>query len=421
MKNKTIKKILLLILTVVLILNSMSMIVFSADESVYVASYEIEASKTVVHPGDTIDVYVNLSTNYAVFAAQMAVLYSSNVFEVVIPEGMSASNASYLTNIGDLGAYTMAGNAASADSLYLRNANAEYWSSKVNEYKIAFASFAGDSNMGQAVISNGRIVKFTLKVKENVEFGTSGEIFMHSDWIKNDACRSGLIFVSRSVNGDFNTASGSFVAMGQTIDLSNAKTTVTVAHTETDWIIEKQPTEAERGHKYKTCTVCNKVTQKEEIPAFNEGFKVSGTVKTFDDGVDNSDVTTITFTKSGETTPAYTVITDGSGVLDFSLETVKNGTYNVIVSKVNHATRTYELEVDSNTAIDMQINLFGDVTGDGQVRMNDMSIINAHVKETKLLEDYALTCADVTDDGQVRMNDMSRVNAHVKETGYLWK
>ncbi len=103
------------------------------------------------------------------------------------------------------------------------------------------------------------------------------------------------------------------------------------------------------------------------------------------------------------------------------IEDIEAGTYTLRVSKENHATREYTIEVGEEMVVrDAKIHLVGDVTGDGQVRMNDMSQINAHVKETSLLDGYALACADVTGDGFVRMNDMSRVNAHVKETTSLW-
>ena len=420
MKNKKFKRILLFAFTLIFVFNSATITAFSVDESDYVASYGIETSHTLVHPGDTIDIFVSLTTNYPVFAAQTAVLYDSTLFEVVIPDGMSSSSSAYLTKIGDFSGYTMTGNASSAEALYLRNSNPEYWSGMADSLKIAFISFAGDSNMGSAVTPTGRIAKFSLKVRDDATFGSSGKVFMNSDWIKDDDCRSGLVFASRSVNGDFSVSSGSYVAMGQTIDLTSADVTVTVGHTQTDWIVDKQPTETERGHEYKKCTVCDIVTQEKEIPALNEGFSINGTVKTFDDGVENSDVTTITFTKQGDTTPAYTVTKEGSGVLDFSLDNVANGKYYVAVSKVNHATRMYEITVDTNITLNMQINLLGDIDGDGYVKMNDLSRINAHIKETKILENYAIACADVNGDGDIRMNDLSRVNAHIKETKPLW-
>ncbi len=192
-------------------------------------------------------------------------------------------------------------------------------------------------------------------------------------------------------------------------------------HTDSDWIIEKQPTDNEKGFKKKICTVCGEISQQKEMPALSERFTIKCNVKTFDDGVADSNLTTITVTKVGDTTPVKTVTFEDTNIYAFTLDEMQGVTYIITVSKQNHATRTYELDVDSNMEFNMQINLVGDVTGDGQIRMNDMSIINAHIKETKLLEGYILVCADVTGDGQIRMNDMSRINAHVKETSTIWK
>ncbi len=421
MKNQISRKIFLFILTFILILNSVSLIAFSADESDYTATFAIEASETIVHPGDVIDVYVSLTTNYKVFATQTAVLYDSKIFDVVIPSGSEASSADYLTQLSAMSRYVMAGNAASVDSLYSRNSNSEYWLSQKDSYKIAFASFSGNSNMGGAVMPNGQIFAFSLKVKENAEFGSSGDIFMHDDWIKDSDCTGGLVFVTRSVNGKFDISPDNYVVMGQTIDLSAAKTTVTVGHTETDWIVEKEPTETERGLAVKKCTVCDEITEEKVIPAFNDNNTVSGYVEAFDDNVENSDDVTIEFFEENSDIPAYTTTVSGSGKMQYSLEAVMQGTYTVKVSKVNHVTREYTITVDNeNVTQDLKIHLVGDIDGDGKVKMNDMNRINAHLKETTLLTDYALACADVTGDGNVKMNDMNRINAHLKETSSLW-
>ena len=70
------KKFLSIILVLLMVANTFAIGVSAADETIteadYVAHYGIETSATVVHPGDVIDVYLNLTTNYAVFAAQAA-------------------------------------------------------------------------------------------------------------------------------------------------------------------------------------------------------------------------------------------------------------------------------------------------------------------------------------------------------------
>ncbi len=171
----------------------------------------------------------------------------------------------------------------------------------------------------------------------------------------------------------------------------------------------------------KKCTVCGEITVEQEIiPSL--GVTVSGIVETFDDGIENDDTTTIELYAENSDVPAYTIAVEGTGKVEYAVDAVVPGTYTVKVSKANHATREYIIEVGTEAVSqDMKIHLLGDIDGDGTVRMNDLSRVNAHVKENTLLTGYALACADVTVDGDVRMNDMSRINAHVKETTYLWK
>ncbi len=148
---------------------------------------------------------------------------------------------------------------------------------------------------------------------------------------------------------------------------------------------------------------------------------VSGIIKTFDDGVENSDVITISLYKSGEDTAAYTTTVSGSGEIEYLIDGVESGTYTVNVSKINHVTREYTITVENeNITQDMKLHLLGDINGDGTVRMSDMNLINSHIKETVNLDGYELLCADVNGDGSIRMNDMNLINAHIKETKLLW-
>ncbi len=169
-----------------------------------------------------------------------------------------------------------------------------------------------------------------------------------------------------------------------------------------------------------TCTVCGYVIKK----ALGDvtGVTISGKITTFYDGINSDSQTYIGLFRQGETSLVEIITLTGSGEQTYSFNNVEEGIYTIIAIKDNHARREYSINVRSvNIKANLQINLIGDIDGDGSVRMNDMSRVNAHVKETTLLTGYALKCADVTDDGNVRMNDLSRINAHVKETSYLWK
>ncbi len=192
-----------------------------------------------------------------------------------------------------------------------------------------------------------------------------------------------------------------------------------LGHTE-EIISGKPATSTETGlTDGKKCSVCGVILQEQEIIPII-AFTISGTIETFDDGVDNSDITKIELIPENQNEMKYSVEIDGSGENKYSISNVAVGTYTVRVSKENHVTRECVIEVKEDTRRDLKIHLRGDIDGDGKVKMNDMSLVNAHIKETIQLDGYALICADVTGDGKVKMNDMNRINAHIKETSMLW-
>ncbi len=204
-------------------------------------------------------------------------------------------------------------------------------------------------------------------------------------------------------------------------DAIDTKAIDALGHTE-EIIPGVEPTYSQTGlTEGKKCTVCGEITVEQEIiPSL--GVTVSGTVITFDDGIDNSDITTIELFAEGSDVAVYTTTVEGAGEVEYAVDAVVPGTYTVKVSKVNHATREYTITVGTEAVLqDMKIHLLGDIDGDGRVRMNDMNWINAHIKETALLEGYALACADIDGKNGVKMNDMNQINAHIKETSYLWK
>ncbi len=111
--------------------------------------------------------------------------------------------------------------------------------------------------------------------------------------------------------------------------------------------------------------------------------------------------------------------TSANGI--YSFDSVAPGVYTIEVTKKNHAARTYEITVAANdVAQNVEIWLYGDVTGDGQVRMNDYAKVLAAVRGTEPLEGYSALCGDVTGDGAIRINDYAQILAHVRGTSSLW-
>lgn len=143
------------------------------------------------------------------------------------------------------------------------------------------------------------------------------------------------------------------------------------------------------------------------------GFLVSGTVTSF--GVPDSEVT-IKLMQNGVEVVSV-VSTDGV----YSLLAPEPGNYSLVVSKLNHATRNYEITVErENISLDLMIHLKGDINGDGRVNVSDVGKANAHAKKTKDLEGYEFDCADINGDGRVNISDVGKMNAHAKKTVLLW-
>lgn len=143
------------------------------------------------------------------------------------------------------------------------------------------------------------------------------------------------------------------------------------------------------------------------------GFLVSGTVTSF--GVSDGEVTIRLM--QNDTEVASTVSIDGT----YNLLAPEPGSYILVVSKLNHATRTYEVTIErENIAMDLKIHLKGDINGDGRINVSDVGKANAHAKRTKSLGGYEFVCADINGDGIINISDVGKMNAHAKKTLPLW-
>ena len=143
------------------------------------------------------------------------------------------------------------------------------------------------------------------------------------------------------------------------------------------------------------------------------GSTISGTIKSFGDP---ANAVTIKLLENG-TEIDKTTSTNGI----YSFDSVAPGIYTIEVSKKNHATRTYEITVAADdVAQNVEIWLYGDVTGDGQVRINDYAKVLAAVRGTEPLEGYSALCGDINGDGAIRINDYAQILAHVRGTSSLW-
>ena len=63
--------------------------------------------------------------------------------------------------------------------------------------------------------------------------------------------------------------------------------------------------------------------------------------------------------------------------------------------------------------------LFGDVNGDGNLRMSDMIKVRNHILETQQLTGIGLAAADCNHDGNIRMSDMIKIRNEILGTGTI--
>ncbi len=205
---------------------------------------------------------------------------------------------------------------------------------------------------------------------------------------------------------------------------SYTKTVEALGHTPAEAVKENivEATETTPGSYDKVvyCTVCGEEISRTAmtIPVIGSGTTISGNYVSF-----NSDTDTIAIAlfAEGEETALQTLAKTGNtGTYEFTA--VPDGTYTIIISKEDHVTRFYTVEVVDGVAItqDLEIHLKGDINGDGKLMVTDYNAILRHVKKKSTLEGYEFDCADVDGNGKIMVTDYNAVLKHVKKTQALW-
>ncbi|MBE6756364.1 MAG: hypothetical protein E7555_07905 [Ruminococcaceae bacterium] len=339
--------------------------------------------KKNVTAGDIVTVKVKLDANYFASVIQLPVIYDKAQFAVV------GSGASAITLNADSafanGSYKKGGSTTKTDG-FKYTSDPDTWNTDEAKAKYGYvlATISADATQASeegvdfelVMPKNDVVITFQLEALADVEDATQS-IFISPDWTKTADVKRGAFTVGYSESAT-ETNALNYISTGM------AYTVETIAI---------------------------------------EGVNITGKVTSFDDGVDgNSDDVTIEFFAEGSDVAAYTATATGSGAQEYTLEAVEAGTYTVVVSKANHATREYEIVVaDADIEQDMKIHLLGDINGDGKVNTIDVSRANAHARGTSQLTGYDLKCADINADGKVNTVDVSRANAHARGTSYLWK
>ena len=141
--------------------------------------------------------------------------------------------------------------------------------------------------------------------------------------------------------------------------------------------------------------------------------QVSGTVTSYDKSTD------AVILRLVDGTDEIDVI--GTTGTAFEFTSVPAGSYTLEVSKKNHVTRTYEIEVDdADVTQNVKIHLLGDINGDGRVTAMDYGRALAHVQKLQTLTGYELQCADTNQNGSITAMDYAQILAHVQKVSLLW-
>lgn len=370
-----------LAMTLVLIFGTSGLSALGADESDYVAEFRISTDKASVKKDEDVKVSVHLKTNYYICTMSLAVIYDSVALTL---QNTSENNVSgFLTFSGTMAeTYNTNGNWKSPETFYTkRNSNPYFWSQEDvrNKYKIVYATWSADTSLSSELVMLSEeevIVSFILRANEDIE-DLSDLIFMSLDFRKTLSAPQGILFVGRSTTKEYSVSS--MVNVGQTIIYNGV-----------------DPTE------------------QESVPVL---AKLVGTVQSF--GA-KTEVVTLKLHKDGEEESTY-IVTAAGNAAEYVFENVKSGMYTLEISKENHATRTYKVNVNGeNIAQDAKIHLIGDINGDGKVNTLDVARVNMCARGASDLSEYEFACADTNGDGKANTIDVSRINAHARSVSALW-
>lgn len=144
---------------------------------------------------------------------------------------------------------------------------------------------------------------------------------------------------------------------------------------------------------------------------------VSGTITSYGDASEN---VTVTLTKQDETTPAFTdTVTGASGSVPYSqtysFATVPAGEYTLKVEKKGHAPWTEEITVGSSAVTkDVTIYLIGDVNGDGDITIIDVTLARRHYKGAATLTNDQIKRIDINQDSVISIADITLIRRYYK-------
>ena len=142
---------------------------------------------------------------------------------------------------------------------------------------------------------------------------------------------------------------------------------------------------------------------------------ISGTVK-----LSGDTTATVELIDAQGTVAATQTVT--SSTAEYRLENVPAGTYTLRVSQANGVVREYAVAVtDTDVSQDTEVQLLGDVNGDGTINARDKKMLFNHIENISELTGYLFEVGDVNGDGTINARDKKMLYNHIERIAALWQ
>ncbi len=105
----------------------------------------------------------------------------------------------------------------------------------------------------------------------------------------------------------------------------------------------------------------------------------------------------------------------------YHMDGIPAGAYTLRVSKPGNVTREYPLTVaDTDVKQDVELQLLGDVNGDGTINARDQKLLYNHLEKIAPLSGYQFQVGDANGDGIINARDKKLLYNHIERVALLW-
>ena len=97
----------------------------------------------------------------------------------------------------------------------------------------------------------------------------------------------------------------------------------------------------------------------------------------------------------------------------YSFDDIEKGAYILKISKPNYTNRSYKFNSEENMILDVQLNLTGDINGDGKINAKDKKMLFNHIDGNEILIDYPFDVGDINGDGEINTKDKKLIYNYI--------